>query len=1036
MQNKKLLLAIAALVLGIALVWGWLALAPRTRSRLEAGKATDPASKKADVSEDPFKAHVRPTPPRSPAEEQSGFHLPPGFQIELFASEPDIGKAMNLAFDSRGRLWMTVSQEYPHAAPDGKGKDRVLILEDTNHDGRADRFIPFAEGLNIPMGVTPVPGGAIVYSIPYIYRFFDLNGDDRADQKVVLFSRFTHDDTHGMVSAFTRGFDGWLYACHGFSNKSRISAPDGSTVTLDSGNTFRFRLDGSRIEHFTYGQVNPFGLAFDPLGNIYSTDCHTQPVYQLLRGGDYPHFAKLPTGLGFGPEMMDHNHGSTAIAGIVNYSADQFPAEYRGNIFTGNVVTSRINRDALEARGSTQFAVEKPDFLVSDDPWFRPVDMELGPDGALYVSDFYNRIIGHIEVPLDHPGRDRTRGRIWRIYYQGRDTAPARAPRTSWADAALEDLLVDLGHANLAVRMLAANEIVDRVGLRAIDPVRNLLQSASAKPVQKCHALWILYRLKALDFKLLEAAARDTDASVRIHAMRALTEQPEFGPSERSLALEGIRDPDALVQRAATEALRLHPQESQMQPLLELRARIPSKDTHLLYTARMALRDQLRVPEILDVVARKTWDKSDTDFLADAALGVESERAGQFLLEYLETPSTGSISVGRYVAHAARFAPEKMLDRLIRAARSLHPQTQEQAGLYKVFQQGISERGLSLPGAARSWGLQLTQSLLATKEEQNWRNAFEIAGSLRWEAVEPRLVGALKARDLKPDTRAAAAEALLAINPEKNVPLVGEMLQDSSEKVELQGRIIAAFRRIDSPAVTAQLVRALSAAPARLQTRLAANLVQREDSARAMLDAIESGKASRQVLLRSGIQIRLKSLPTDIRARADRLTRNLSQEEASLEGLLDQRRAAFHADQTVAARGAGVFEKYCIKCHQLGGKGKTVGPQLDGAGSRGLERLIEDVLDPNRNVENAFRSQMIKLKDGGTVTGVVVKEQGSVLVVVDELGQELQVPRQQIEARRESQLSPMPSDFAEQIPPDDFNHLLAFLLSAGKNRTH
>ena len=120
-------------------------------------------------------------------------------------------------------------------------------------------------------------------------------------------------------------------------------------------------------------------------------------------------------------------------------------------------MTSRINRDALEDRGSTQYAVEKPDFLVSDDPWFRPVDMELGPDGALYVADFYNRIIGHIEVPLDHPGRDRIRGRIWRISYQGRDTAPARAPRTSWADAALEDLLVGLGHANLAVRMLAAN---------------------------------------------------------------------------------------------------------------------------------------------------------------------------------------------------------------------------------------------------------------------------------------------------------------------------------------------------------------------------------------------------------------------------------------------------------------------------------------------------------------------------------------------------------------------------------------------------
>ena len=329
------------------------------------------------------------------------------------------------------------------------------------------------------------------------------------------------------------------------------------------------------------------------------------------------------------------------------------------------------------------------------------------------------------EVPLDHPGRDRTRGRIWRISYQGRDAAPSRTPRTSWASAVMEDLLVDLGDPNLAVRLLAANEIVDRADTRRTDAVRNLLQSPSAKAEQKSQAIWILQRLKALDFKLLEAAARDPDPSVRIHALRALVEQTEFGPSERSLALEGIRDPDAFVQRAATEALRLHPHESQVKPLLDLRRSIPSKDTHLLYSARMAIRDQLRVPEILEAVTRKTWDRSDTDSLADAAVGVESERAGQFLLEYLQTLSTGGVSVERYVAHAARFAPETMLDRLIPVARSLYPQAPQQAGLYKVFQQGISERGLALPGAARSWGLQLTQSLLATKEEQNWRNAFE-----------------------------------------------------------------------------------------------------------------------------------------------------------------------------------------------------------------------------------------------------------------------------------------------------------------------
>ena len=187
----------------------------------------------------------------------------------------------------------------------------------------------------------------------------------------------------------------------------RCRGSDQQPITMNSGNTYRMRPDGSHAEYFTHGQVNPFGLAFDPLGNLYSCDCHSRPVYQLLRGAYYPSFGKPDDGLGFGPEMVTHDHGSTGIAGISYYAADQFPEAYRGTVFIGNVVTNRINHDRIEWHGSTPKAIEQPDFVWSEDNWFRPVDIELGPDGALYVADFYNRIIGHYEVPLTHPGRDR-----------------------------------------------------------------------------------------------------------------------------------------------------------------------------------------------------------------------------------------------------------------------------------------------------------------------------------------------------------------------------------------------------------------------------------------------------------------------------------------------------------------------------------------------------------------------------------------------------------------------------------------------------
>jgi putative membrane-bound dehydrogenase-like protein len=281
----------------------------------------------ASLAQDPFAAGVRPTEPLSPEDERRTFQLPPGFEMQLVAAEPEIQKPLNMAFDARGRLWITDTVEYPYAAPpDRPGRDTIKILEDADGDGRAERVTTFAEGLNIPIGLYPHKNGVIAYSIPNIYFFEDTDGDGRCDKQTKLFGPFDHTrDTHGMQNAFRRGFDGWLYACHGFNNHSTVAGADGHAITMQSGNTYRMRLDGSRLEQFTWGQVNPFGMAQDPLGNFFTADCHSKPIYQLLRGGYYPSFGKPDDGLGFVPPMMDHLHGSTAIAGAAFYADDAFP---------------------------------------------------------------------------------------------------------------------------------------------------------------------------------------------------------------------------------------------------------------------------------------------------------------------------------------------------------------------------------------------------------------------------------------------------------------------------------------------------------------------------------------------------------------------------------------------------------------------------------------------------------------------------------------------------------------------------------------
>ena len=319
-----------------------------------------------------YAEHVRTTAFQTPEEERLGFVLPPGFEVTLFASDPDITKPINMAFDEKGRLWVSQSSEYPVEAGPGGGNDRITILEDTDQDGRADKIRDFARGLNIPIGIMPVKGGAIGYSIPHVYRFTDADNDGQAEKRQVLLGPFGHKDTHGMINNLVRGFDGWMHASHGYANTSVVAGTDGDTVRMYSGNTFRFRPDGSRVEKTTDGRINPFGSAFDEMGYHYSADCHTLPIYQLIWGGDYTQWGKKETNMGFAPTMMDYPLNSTALAGLVYYTDNQFPAEYQHSFYSGDVVTCRISRNVMRFQGTTPQATRKEDFLVSKDPWSGP----------------------------------------------------------------------------------------------------------------------------------------------------------------------------------------------------------------------------------------------------------------------------------------------------------------------------------------------------------------------------------------------------------------------------------------------------------------------------------------------------------------------------------------------------------------------------------------------------------------------------------------------------------------------------------------
>ena len=1138
---------------------------------------------------------VAPTDALSPQDELAKFHLPPGFAIQLVASEPDIQKPMNLNFDAQGRLWVTHSTEYPFPAENGTtARDGVTILDGIGPDGKARHITRFADKLNIPIGVVPLDGGAsaIVWSIPYLWKLRDTNGDGAADEREILFGPYDFVDTHGDQNSLKLGTDGWVYACHGFRNASKIRRKGVGDVVLElqSGNTYRFRPDGSEIEQFSWGQVNPFGSCFDPFGNFYVADCHSKPVSLVLRGGYLESFGKPHDGLGFTPPITGNDHGSTGIAGAVYYDALQFPTEYRGSLFVGNVVTNRVHRDVFHWRGSTPWIDRPEDFLVCDDWWFHPVDLQLGPDGALYIADFYNCIIGHYEVDLKHPRRDRLRGRIWRVVWQGLDgqtPAPATGPNLVAASSA--DVWKALDDANLAVRTLATNELARR----KIDPAQRPAagQQSHASPRQAIGATWLAVRRGCLEMPAPHEPAW-AEPVVRANWLRAAAESPRWDEAAAAAVRLRLNDVDPQVRRIAAEALACHPALAHIPPLVKLWNTSPPDDSLLVYAVKIAVRNSLQAEQELAQLAEFNLSSAERAKLAEVALAVPTAAAAWFTFKQAQSPDSPPDLLSRCLTHAARYVDAAQLGVVAKYVQQKYPDdVGRQLPLFAAIDAGLSQRGIALDRSSPlgQWGAALTAAVLTSESRtgpawtvhplenapggqpfQNpWgvrqRNCADgaasvlffdsivhgerLTGVLRsapftipeslsfwlcghnghpgatpapvnhvrlklaaggeeiarqvpprndvaqkvtwnlkpwagrqgvlevidadagtayaWLAVSrfnppvvgppsadfagddseltlavklvdklklapqlPQVTALLTNRETSPGLRIAAAQAVMHLDAAGGSTAFAQIISNPAEPAALRAQAGQALGAINSPGANAALAAALAGAPATLEQAYALALAGSASGLEVLLDAIAAGKASARLLQDPPIIERMKPRLDPARAkRAAELTSRLPPADQRVRQLIAQRLANHAGSGAAIEKGAAVFKTHCAACHKIGDVGQKVGPQLDGIGQRGAERLLEDVLDPNRNVDGAFRATIIVTQSGLTITGLKLRDEGQVTVLVDSQGKEQRIAQAEIDESQISPISPMPSNLADAIPEADLHHLLAFLLS-------
>lgn len=995
-----------------------------------------PTATEASYQGEAFQEHIRTTEARTPKEERQGFKLPEGFEIQLFASEPDIGKPLNIAFDARGRLWVTQSHEYPFPAEPGEGSDKLSVLEDTDGDGQADHFVHYEDTLNIPIGVLPLADATLAYSIPNLYRFTDTDGDTQADRSEVVLGPFGHQDTHGMVNNLTRGYDGWVHTCHGFTNTSTIAGTDGDSITMVSGNTFRFRPDGSRVEQTTFGQVNPFGLAYDAWGYLYSTDCHTSPIYQLIRGADYPHFGKKETGIGFAPDTKPHGNESTALSGLALYAATQFPEAYRDNFYIGDVVTCRIHRNSFTFQGSTPVAQAEEDLVKSDDPWFRPVDIKLGPDGALYVADFYNSIIGHYEVPLDHPKRDKVRGRIWRITYRGErnhDSAP------DLASASVATLITTLDHTNLVVRMTAADQLADRVGPAAVRPLTTWLQQPEAGGQAYALALWVLHRLNALNDAMIQEAATRPDPIVRTHTLRILREMDDADHTYYPLIVKALSDENPHVQRAAVEAIAHYPSPETVEQLLAQMEKISDDDSHYQYTVRLMLRNLLRDETIIAPIAAQRWNKQETETLADVLTGVENEVAGRFMFTYLQAEDA---SRPEQWQHAVRFVPTRQVGEVVRLAqRTTDSHSDQELEVFLAVQVGLGQRGADTPRAMTQWGAQLAERLLAQhlpsvddttpmspETAEKLALAATLAGTYAVESVTSSLTAYLQQPSTAPAVKVASAKALLQIAPQEYSAFVRQLLEND-QPAPWKRTLINTLGEM-SAAVIINVLADTKALPPDLQRATALALAASTETRAVLFEKVGAGDIFARALVDAKVKERLLlNISPDQLQTFETLTAKVPTVDDERNDLIAARLANFTESDTLAQPGVMLFNQHCKTCHRVSNEGGMIGPQLTGVGSWGAEALATKIIDPNRNISEAFRTYTIKTKDGQVMTGLYRRDEGEVRVFASMAGEEFSVPKANIAEQKASRYTLMPDHFGETLTQDDFNALLSYLLS-------
>ncbi|HXJ55213.1 MAG TPA: PVC-type heme-binding CxxCH protein [Verrucomicrobiae bacterium] len=1007
-------------------------------------QAEDPLPNVERLQSSPVLRHLRPNPmpqaPRTgPEQTLAQMYVPEGFRVDLVAAEPDLQQPIAFAFDERGRIWVAEAYSYPQKQPAGQGGDKLVIFSDNDGDGRFESRRVFAEGLNLVSGFELGYGGVWVGAAPELLFIPDRNRDDVPDgPPQVLLTGFGYQDTHECLNSFLWGPDGWLYGIQGVFNYARIGKPNASDdqkLELRAG-VWRYHPTRHEFEIFAHGGSNPWGLDYDQRGQLFMTHCRSYfgrgLTTHVIQGGqfwnqananyapyiiaepppEYPAFrnyllasARYDHGAGgAGAPGTDAIYGGHSHVGTMIYLGDNWPAEYRGHLFTHNLHGHQINQQVNRRLGSGFDTVHAGrDLFFCSDPKYVAVDLQCGPDGAVYSIDWYDQ--QHCHNPNTERW-DRSNGRLYRMQWQA-GYHPVRVDLSASNDLQLVSLH---RHPNEWFGRTARRLLAERAQTRPLDPdaLRQLenFSSQDPDPGRRLSGLWSLHSARALAETARLQALADPDEYVRAWAIQLSVESPKVsGSTAKRLAELARLDPSPVVRLYLASASQRLPDETAW-PILEALSQhgedredrnLPQLLWHSLaprlptnLERSLALADRTLLPQLTDWIV---WYAARQD-------GVGLQKA-------LTRLSALRGDDQRRLLTAVTLAVENMPASSANAAGTNAPKA-------------TAER--------RSAWDQVAAGLYASKDLRVVRQAERLAGIFGDNSMFPRLRATLGDSKADLDSRKHAFGVLSRALDQESLPVFLSLLDQAA----FRSMAIRLLARFDSAEVPPALLRRYESFPGADRAGALNTLMTRASFALALLDGVAAGQVKRDQLtafhVRQLTQLHNPEVDRRVTATWGKFQRTAGEKQARI----DRLEKIFQEAPLWAFDGGGAgrahFQKLCAQCHRLRDDGVVLGPELTGAGKNGVRYFLENIIDPNAVIGTDFQMTTVETRKGDVISGIVVNDAPTVLTLRTTVEQ-VAIPKADIAQRTTSESSLMPEGLLESLNEREQIELLKYLTS-------